>query len=222
MQKTRAAVWLDRFVNLALLACAVAIVVVIIRRQRESPSRNRITPVYTSNWKDYTSGREFLGARDAPITIVVFSDFECPFCRELSQSLSSMMREHPGRLSIVHRNFPLSSIHPYAHAAAIAGECAAAQSRFPAMYVQLFAIQDSLGLLKWSDIARRAGVPDTSAFRSCEDDSATIAEVRLDSVAARSLGATVTPTVIVDGWRIDGEPSQSYLEGLISRIMKTK
>ena len=85
-----------------------------------------------------------LGPEDAPITIVVFSDFECPFCAQAVPIVKQMLEENPGKIRFVLRDFPLEQIHPNAFKAAKAANCAGDQGKYWEMHDLLFANQQEL------------------------------------------------------------------------------
>ncbi|HEV3051836.1 MAG TPA: thioredoxin domain-containing protein, partial [Longimicrobium sp.] len=148
---------------------------------------------------------------EAPVTVVVFSDFQCPACRVLAQSLDVIRERHPGTVAVVYRHFPLPA-HPFAPAAAQASECAARQGRFQAYHDELFRRQEAIGDTSWTAFARLAAVPDLRAFEACAADTAPVPAVQRDIEAARRLGVAVTPTLLINGRRFDGTPGVESLE----------
>jgi len=151
------------------------------------------------------------------VKVVVFSDFECPFCKRLASVLRAMERRNQEGFAVVHRNFPLASIHPHARSAAIAAECAAKQGRFPQYHDLLFERQDSLGLIGWTELARRVRVGDLDQFERCLKSPVVAKELQADSATAEALQIKGTPLIIVDGWLLQGLPPESRLDSLIFR-----
>ena len=149
-----------------------------------------------------------LGRADAAHTVVIYTDFECPFCRRMHQLLRAVQPTADVRW--VYRHFPLPS-HAAAPAAAEAAECAAEQGRFWEYADALFARQDSLG-----DSTVFAGIAselhlDASRFAACRGSGRVAAVVAAQRDEGGSRGLTGTPTLYVDGWRMDGVPTAAQL-----------
>lgn len=146
-----------------------------------------------------------LGQNDAPITIVEFSDFQCPFCRNFWQdTLPSIKKDYidTGKARIVYRNFPLS-FHPGAKPAAEAADCAGEQGKFWGMHDKIFAEQTKLGqgtvnftsddLKKW---ATAIGL-DKTKFNACLDSEKYASEVEKDLAEGTADGVSGTPSFFV-------------------------
>src|SRR5881296_3428939 len=141
-----------------------------------------------------------LGAVEAPVTLVEYGDFECPFCGRAYPELKQVLRRLGGKVQFVFRHFPLSEVHPHARHAAEVAEAAAAQGKFWEMHDLLFARQDALDdadLLKYaaelsldSDRVRRE-LAGHEHVRRVEEDQ----QSGLDS------GVKGTPTFYIDGTR---------------------
>jgi protein-disulfide isomerase len=204
-----------------LAVCAVAVTVMLARREFFAPDPNAPKPpVKVAAWESYNVGDKRIGPARAPVTIVEFSDFECPFCRDLSQTLLTLRAKYPQTLAVVYRNFPLQRIHSNARAAAIAAECAAARGRFAEYHDFLFQHQDSLGKIGWTDVAARTGIQDTTAFAACLSNSAAAARLRTDSLAAVTLKVAGTPTLMVNKWLVQGALTEQSLDKLIVQELK--
>jgi protein-disulfide isomerase len=156
------------------------------------------------------------------LRVVVFNDFECPYCARFHLQLDSAARLRPGRMRVSSLHFPLKS-HRFARQAARAVECADAAGRRQSMMTELFARQDSLGLLPWTVLALRGGVIDTNAFARCHISDASIdATIERDVALARRLDVAGTPTVFVNGWQLVIPPSVEELVGWIDAPSKDK
>jgi protein-disulfide isomerase len=146
------------------------------------------------------------GKASAKLTIIEFSDFECPFCaRYTAETLGQIDRDYvsTGKVRYVFRNFPLSQIHPNAMKAAEAGECARVQGKFWEYHDRLFANQKSLGV---SDLVRHAtdlglNVP---AFQQCLGGQVTV-KIRNDLREAAQAGMGGTPTFFIGTPTADGK-----------------
>ncbi len=169
-----------------------------------------------SDWVKYTAAGHGIGADRAPVTIVEFADFQCPFCAEFERELSVVRSRHPGSIRLIFRHYPLS-IHPLALPAVRASECAADQQRFTEMHDLLYAYQDSLGDVSWQWYAKRAGITDTTRFMTCMQQKSDIVSLARDTTAASALGVSGTPTLLINGLRLDGAPTLDSLEAYVSR-----
>lgn len=149
-------------------------------------------------------GRDhILGPVDAPLTLVEYADFECPFCARAT-GVGREVRAHFGsRLRYVFRHLPLPDVHPHAELAAAAAEAAAAQGRFWEMHDLLFQHQDELG---WQDLAGYAGQLglDVEAFLRDVDQDRHAPRIRADVAGAEASGARGTPTFFVGEVRHEG------------------
>jgi protein-disulfide isomerase len=170
------------------------------------------------DWTHYAEAGERLGPQHAILDIVMFSDFQCPYCRTAAANLERI-QGHNRAITVVYRHFPLSG-HPSAMSAARASVCAARQGSFKGMHDKLFLYQDSLGRKPWAWYAAAAGVSDTITFDRCLEDSTVIAQVKRDSVAGVKLGVSGTPTLLIKDLRIDGSPSPEELNRYVSEALR--
>ena len=159
------------------------------------------------------------GEPDAAVSIVEFSDFQCPFCVKAYRDLRRLVRSRSD-VSLVFRHYPLDaacnphlqrSVHPNACLAACAAECASQQGRFWEYHDRLFENNESLerdGLFRY---ARECQL-DITAFRTCLDDPATRARVGQDIESGSKLGVTSTPTLFINGRMIEGALERLYYD----------
>lgn len=190
-----------------LVLCAVVITGLAVRRElggaAPAPAAaytEQVRPV--RDWRGYAAGAR-IGPADAPVTIVEFSDFQCPYCRAMADRVRALRRANPGRVALVYRHFPLS-YHPHARPAAHASICADRQGRFEAFHDALFARQDSLGDTEWRRLAAATGVADRAAFERCMESGAALEQVERDVAAGKRLGISGTPAFLVNGALITG------------------
>lgn len=148
-----------------------------------------------------------LGSRSAPVELIVFSDFQCPYCKDFAETMREIHRQYGDRVRIAFRQFPLTRIHPHAAQAAQASLCAGAQGRFWEMHDLLFADQGKLGR---DDLRGRAAELklDTKTFDACLDSERYARQVREDLRAGARAGVEGTPALFVNGRSMPG--SQSY------------
>jgi protein-disulfide isomerase len=160
-----------------------------------------------------------LGPPDAPITIVEFSDFECPFCSRFAQSTAPALRRHYGeRIRWIFVNYPLRSIHPNAYEAALAGECAAEQDRFWPFYDALFGGRYELSSSGYAAAARDIGV-DEKRFETCYRNADHAPEVALDIQEGEKFYILGTPTFYVNGKRMEGAQRPEAFAAVIDSIL---
>ena len=205
-------------VTVILVSCAVLVTGLVVRRELRADSRVIAKAVKVDDWRRYARGRMTIGAESASVTITVFSDYQCPFCRELHQTLTRLMQRRAD-VRLVYRSLPIQSIHPYARSAALGAECAAKGGRFREYHDYLFQNQDSLGRAAWSRIAAYAGVADTSAFNECFESPQTTRLLESDSIDARSLRIAGTPAMLVNRWLVSGALTQDSVETLIAKAL---
>jgi protein-disulfide isomerase len=146
------------------------------------------------------------GPENASVTVVEFSDFECPFCREASRALSEIEAQYEGELRLVFRDFPLDTscngflsqqMHPLACRAARLARCAGAQDAFWPAHDALFAL-DALTEAALGELPARLGL-DEAALAACMTSERTAAGIQSDIEAGRELDVTGTPTLFVNG-----------------------
>ena len=143
------------------------------------------------------------GPADAPITIVVWSDYACGYCNRVQYTLDQLQRLYPGVLRFVHRTLPLDDENTVTAEAALA---AAAQGRFRPMNDRLYGVQGKIDRVGVELIARELGL-DMVRFRADLDTGVHRAEVAADIADARTLGVTGTPAFFINGRPIDGSQS---------------
>lgn len=212
----------DHLVNVAALAASIAAVIAVTmrlrdRNQLQAPAQ-ALVPVAFPEWRQLARTGQRVGAPAPKVTIVWFSDFQCGYCKQAAADFVNLLAAYPSELAVVNRHFPLS-FHQQARPAAFAALCASKQARFSEMQSELFARQDSLGILPWVHMAREAGVTDTLAFSACMSDTATASALRSDSLSAAPLKIPGTPVIFVNEWRFDGYPGADQIEAYVKRAL---
>lgn len=162
------------------------------------------------------------GDPDAPVTIVEWSDFECPFCaRFYQQTLSQIEQEYieTGKAKLVYRDFPLS-FHAQAQKAAEAAECAGEQDAYWEMHDTLFEKGVSGEEASFKQYAADLGL-DTEAFNTCLDSGAMAAEVAQDMREGQAAGITGTPGFVINGQRVVGaQPFSAFKQVIDAELAK--
>jgi protein-disulfide isomerase len=166
---------------------------------RARPLSGPTPPATIANWRSLANAPSRLGGQTAPTTLVVFSDFQCPYCRTLATRLHTVLGEHAGNVGVSFHHYPLMAKHDFAWPAALASECATAQGAFESFHDGVFANQDSLPTLKWSAVAAHAGVRDSAEFERCLKSERYAETVRRDMAIGDSIGLRATPAIIIDG-----------------------
>jgi protein-disulfide isomerase len=165
-------------------------------------------PMVETRAKLETKDSPSLGPANAPITLVEFSDFECPVCRALHDALRGMLANYP-QLRVVFKDFPLEQIHPWARTAALAGRCAYQQDpkAFWKMYDFIYDGQDLISAEnawgKMTDFANQSGL-NADAFKACMASPEAGAAVDASRANGILLEVGSTPTMFVNGRRIVG------------------
>ncbi len=151
-----------------------------------------------------------LGPASAPVTIVEFSDFQCPFCQRVAPTLKRVREAYGDRVRIVWKDFPLTSIHPQAFKAAEAAQCAREQGKFWEYHDRLFGNQQALQVESLKKYAADAGL-DAAKFGSCLDTAKYAERVQAQMGVGAGLGVNSTPAVFINGRLLAGaQPYETF------------
>jgi protein-disulfide isomerase len=151
---------------------------------------------------DYDPAR-LRGDENAPITIVEFSDFQCPFCKKAHPIVKELLSKYPGKVRLAYRDFPLSEIHPAALIAAEASRCAAEQGKFWQYHDRLFETQNQLDRASLGKNAEELGL-DRSQFDDCMNSGKFRAQIGRDFQDGTRAGVTGTPAFFINGVALTG------------------
>jgi protein-disulfide isomerase len=177
-------------------------------QQPSQPSQNTQTQVYDVSADD----DPFIGDINAPVTIIEFSDFECPFCtRFYKNTLPQLKKDYidTGKARLVYRDFPLG-FHSNAQKSAEAAECADDQNKFSEMHDKLFDEGVSGGVTSFKQFAKDLGL-NTAEFDNCLDSGKYSEEVQKDLEDGQSLGVSGTPTFFINGKKLVGaQPFEAF------------
>ena len=160
------------------------------------------------------------GPEAAPVTIVEFSDFQCPFCGREYPVIEKIMKDYDGKVRLVFRNFPLD-FHPFAQKAAEAAACAGDQSKFWELHNAMFSNQQKLAVDDLKGYAKTAGL-DSAKFDKCLDSGEKKTQVEADQKAGAAAGVSGTPAFFVNGVFINGAVPYDQIKQAVDRELKKK
>lgn len=160
------------------------------------------------------------GPANAPVTIVEFSDFECPFCSRVNPSIDQVMKEYDGKVRVVFRNYPLP-MHAQAPKAGEAALCADDQGKFWEMHDRLFEHQQELSVADLKNHAKALGL-DQTKFDECLDSGAKAAQVAQDMAEGQAAGVNGTPAFFINGRLLSGAQPFSEFKKIIDAELAGK
>ncbi len=143
------------------------------------------------------------GPENAPVTIVAFADYGCPYSQQESYALDALARNMEGKVHVIMRDFPLTDLHPGADKAAVAAECASEQGKFEEMYKVLNKSTGEFTDENLLQFANAAGL-ESDAFTRCMESGFYEAEVAGDIADGLAAGVSSTPTLFINGVKIEG------------------
>ncbi len=186
--------------------------------------------------KALASNDPSIGPADAKVTIVEFTDYQCPFCGASAGTHAELIARFKasdptweaaepklielakaGKIRLIVRDFPLTNIHPFAQKAAEATECANTQGKFWEMHDKLFANQNALTVDNLKQYAKDLKL-DTTKFNDCLDKGTATAEVQADQADGLKVGVGGTPAFFVNGEFVEGAQSFSVFQALLTKF----
>ena len=169
-----------------------------LRTPTVSPSTVSVTVRPVDVARDHIRGKV-----DAPVTLVEYSDTECPFCKRFHVTMRQALKDYDGKIRWVYRHFPLDGLHAKARGEAVATECAAAQGKFWEYLDRIFELtpsNDGLDPARLSDVATELGL-DLPAFDACRKDPVMARRVQDDVEDAAKANGQGTPYTVILGPR---------------------
>jgi protein-disulfide isomerase len=160
------------------------------------------------------------GPANAPITIVEFSDYECPFCAKAEPTVRDLLAAYPDKIRLVYRDFPLP-MHPRAPKAAEAAHCAGDQGKYWEMHDKLVANATKLDLKDLKVHARDIGV-DGGKFDQCLDSGEKGKLVEMHRKAGEEVGVTGTPAFFINGRQLSGAQPLEAFRAIVDQELKAK
>jgi protein-disulfide isomerase len=163
-----------------------------------------------------------LGNKNAKVTLIEFSDFQCPFCKRLNDDAIQQIKKdyvESGKVKLVFRDYPLG-FHPEAQKAAEAAECADDQGKFWEYHDLLFANQALLSITNYKAWAKQLGLNEAQ-FNTCLDSGKYASEVQKDFADGQAAGVSGTPTVFINGIRLVGaQPYSAFKQVIDAELAK--
>jgi len=178
---------------------------------------------------DFSDDDSVLGDKNAPVTMIEFSDYQCPVCQRFHAEVFPALKEKyidTGKMKLVYRDLPLTSIHPYAYPAALAADCVKDQggdTMYYKMHENMFKAELSSDLTP--DVLQKAATDsgaNLSEFNKCVAADKFKDEIAKDSKDAADLGFRGTPGFLINGYMMDGLYSLQAYEQVIDKALATK
>ena len=177
-------------------------------------------PIYRADLS--IKGDPFKGLETAPVTIVKFEDFQCPFCKQVQPIFAELLSRYNGKIRVVHKDLPLDSIHPQARPAAEAARCAQEQQKFWDYHDKLYASAPSFAPAELKTYAQEVGL-DLALFDRCLTAGKYKELVQNNLMQGAKLGITGTPTFFINGREVSGaQPMEAFTSIIDEELSQAK
>lgn len=160
------------------------------------------------------------GKRDSKVILIEYGDFQCPGCGAIHPGVKKIMEDYSDKIAFVFRNFPLTSMHPNAVAAATAVEAAGLQDKYWPMHNLVFENQNSWSQVsaaqrtdRFIELAKQAGVTDIDKFKADLSSKNIGQKISFDQALGKSKGVTGTPSLFLNGEKVESKVSNSLTSG---------
>lgn len=185
----------------------------------QQPTQQQPTPSNPPKAVDLTKDHVW-GNKSAKVTLIEYSDFECPYCAKHYDTVKQIQQTYPNDVRIVYRHYPLS-FHPNAQKAAEASECAGVQGKFWEMHDKIFDANKAgkMGVDQWKQDAKDLGL-DTAKFNKCLDGGEMANVVAADQAEGTNAGVSGTPATFVNGELIEGALPFASFQAKIDAALK--
>jgi protein-disulfide isomerase len=158
-----------------------------------------------------TAGAFAKGGPAAPVTIVEFSDFHCPFCKRVQPVVTQVLQKYGDKVRLVYKDFPLDSLHPQARAASEAARCAGEQGKFWEFHDKIYAGSSESSAATMTRYAKEVAVGDMAKFEACVTSRKYQAVVQRDVAEGVKLGLSGTPGFFINGRLLSGaQPLEAF------------
>jgi protein-disulfide isomerase len=168
-----------------------------------------------------TAGAYAKGPADAPIQLVEFSDFHCPFCKRVEPTIAEVLKKYDGKIRFVYKDFPLDSLHPQARAAAEAARCAGEQGKYWEFHGKVYAGAPDSSAATMQAYAKEVGL-DAAKFESCRTSRKYQAQVLADGAEGTKLGVSGTPGFFINGRFLSGAQPLEAFSKIIDEELQTR
>jgi protein-disulfide isomerase len=182
------------------------------------PAPSTPTPANLSEVLKITKDDVILGDPNAPITMIEYSDYQCPFCKRFFDESEAILRKEyieSGKVKMIYRDFPLPG-HPYAMPAAEAANCAKDQGKFWAYHDLIFKNQNNLATIDYLKLAEELKM-NVQEFKNCLDSKKYTQKIQNDYNSASSIGVNGTPTFFINGKQVVGAQPYSVFKNIIEQ-----
>jgi len=186
-----------------------------------NPATSGIPQVKLLEKPSATSQDRVKGPADAPVTILEYSDFQCPYCKLAAETIKQVLAAYPDKVKLIYRNFPLTTVHADAQYAAEAAECAGDQAKFWEMSDALFAHQDKLDANSINNYARTLGL-DAKKFGDCLSSGKFKTKIAADIKSANDYGISGTPSFFAGDQFVGASATLDDFKALIDQQLKNK
>lgn len=185
----------------------------MVVEQKDAPTGAEPTQAQVRRYPVPEDDDYVLGPKEAPITIIEFSDYQCPFCKKWhTDAWPAIQAAFPGQIRFIYRDFPLYSIHAEAEPAAIAANCAGEQGKYYDFHDLLLSGEETLGSATYEKYATQLGL-NLDTFKQCLTSDKAKQEVKADYEYAANLGINSTPTFFLNGLPLVGaQPADTFIQ----------
>ncbi len=187
-----------------------------------TPPKNPAVPAAPAVKAEFNDlkGRPAIGPENAPVTLVEFSDFHCPFCQRMNTTLKQVTESYPGKVRLVWRHYPLP-MHPGAERTHQATECAHEQGKFWPFQEKIFAdFKQNWTESDYEAVAKNVGL-NSSQFKTCMQSPDSKNKVQQDVAKGQAVGVRGTPALFMNGTLMTGAQPYGNYKAAIEEILKT-
>jgi len=214
--------WKSSKLTILLSFVFVIILLFIVKREIASlENYKQLKLGYIENWEEIFDGPRDIGTKSYPLQLIIFYDYECPYCSSFEESIKSALKEFKNKLAVTYQHRLLPN-HERALSAAIAAECAGLQNKFLPFHELLFERTLDIYNVNFQEIAKESGVRNLEKFSSCMEEMKTLKVIDREVSRADSLGINETPYFLINGSRFKSAIDSSTLNHLLSQELKSK